>query len=268
MARKIYLLGFALCFFCGSVELFACDLENMPVFQKELKSVESGIATHLKDFTPGVAPVGDLVCKNWSAHPSQVIWVKLYKRNIRKSVDQIAALVGVFDFRKKSMLGTVFQPNFGVNSYAKLKYLDIDTARYQVSLERRAFGLKAGYTSAQNKNLEMREILSLYLPVKEGLKMLVDGVVLQQKFGEKGKAKKGRKQCLVAYSEFKSKMAMVPKPGNELKSFRITRQNKQFSGKYKKGNCLKVGEKTSAEKFDLDPPGYQVPVKYKHQFGF
>ncbi len=260
---KLFYLFCVTTLYLNGQSLFGCDLKNIPAFQKELKQVEAGIGAHLREFTAGVAPLGDLVCKNWSAKPSQVLWAKLFKRSIRQGVDQIAALVGIFDFKKKTVIGTVYHSHFGVNGYTQLKYLDFDTARYQVGPTQRAFGIKAGYISAKDKNLSMHEILSLYLPLKDGLRMLVDGVVLKHKFGEKNK-----KGCLAAYSEAKSEMTMVPKPGKKLKSFRISRQLKSFSGKVKKGKCLKVDEKTSAEKFDLDPPNYEVPVKYQHKFGF
>ena len=252
-------------FFIGAEvsSVLSCDLKGVPAFESALKEVESGLRVHLGEFTPGIKGLGDVVCKNWSAYPSQVIWVKLFKRSIRKDVDQIAALVGLFDFKKKEMQGTVFHSQFGVQSFVKLKYLDIDTARYQVSDKQRGFGIKAGYISAADQNLAKYEILSLYLPVQDGLKLLVEGVVLQNKFGEKGK-----KGCLMAYSEATSTMSMVAKPGKKLKSFRIARNSKSFAGKRKKGRCLKVNPKSSSEKFDLDPPEYSVPEKYKHKFGY
>ncbi len=264
--KMIFKIAFTVCafwFLVAPKQAQACDLKKISAFQREIKQVEAGIGADLKEFKPGVSPVGDLICKNWSANPSQVIWAKLFSRHIRKGVDQIAALVGIFDFKQKKIIGTAYHSQFGVSGYARLKYIDIDTATYQVSSGQRAFGLKTGYISAEGKNLAMHEILSLYLPLGDGLRVLVDGVVLQKKFGEKGK-----KGCLVAYSEAKSQMSMVAKPGNKLKSFRITRQNKSFSGKFKKGKCLKIKPKSRAEKFDLDPPGYDVPVKFKHTFSF
>ncbi|RVD77293.1 hypothetical protein [Pseudomonas koreensis] len=135
---------------------------------------------------------GDLdlsVCKEWPAYPGLTISANaLFKRGSRS--DDAEALstydfdLSVLDTAQSKPIATYHRAAAFVLEGVSLREITLDTARYTLTTDLRAFGVRALSTNGSRINPMEENLLSLYVKEGEKLRPVLEKLVVYQYGGE------------------------------------------------------------------------------------
>lgn len=154
---------------------------------------ESGLAERMHArLHPKRTLVGALAaCKAWPAYPGRSIVVLPLERADSGAGDRTLDLEVLVIQRpdngntdRDAVLARLFQPEALEEDAIRIRDIRIDTARYVLSPESRAFGLRVSYSGSSRPNPFSSETLRLYVPEGGKLRQVLDEIELDRDSGE------------------------------------------------------------------------------------
>ncbi|MDN4588649.1 hypothetical protein DBA29_09110 [Xenophilus aerolatus] len=130
-------------------------------------------------------------CKPWPAYPGRSIvvlpLVNGVAKDARKTLDLEVLVIQRPDngnTERDTVLARLYQPEAIEEDAIRIQDIRIDTARYVLSPEARAFGLRVRYNGSSRANPYASETLRLYVPQGARLRQVLDEVVIDRDSGE------------------------------------------------------------------------------------
>jgi len=154
---------------------------------------ESGLAErmHAKLYPKRQLDEALAACKPWPAYPGRSIVVLPLIHGTadeyRKTLDLEVLVIQRPDngnTERDAVLARLYQPEALEEDAVRIQDIRIDTARYVLSPEARAFGLRVRYNGASRANPYAAETLRLYVPQGARLRQVLDEVEIDRDSGE------------------------------------------------------------------------------------
>lgn len=230
-----------------------------------LAACESGLAErmHARLHPKRTLDEGLAACKAWPAYPGRSIVVLPLVHGVAndnsKTLDLEVLVIQRPDngnTERDAVLARVFQPAALEEDAIRIQEIRIDTARYTLAADARAFGLRVRYLGSSRANPYASETLRLYVPQGARLRQVLDEIELDRDSGE------WDMQCNGRFERLRTLLSVGRAKGDAFAdltlSRNITRSQSQLQDD---GGCLEkeVQPHYSTEVLHYDGERYRVP---------
>ena len=123
------------------------------------------------------------VCKIWPADESKTIVVLPFPNDIKGTIYYDVDVLLV-DTQSGELIARNWEPDAFYSDAIELTDFEIDTARYQLNNESRAFGVRINFARHSYSFSFSDQLINLYVQKNEKLNRVVNKLILKQSVGE------------------------------------------------------------------------------------
>ena len=193
------------------------------------------------------------VCKIWPADESKTIVVLPFPNDIKGTIfyDLDVLLV---DTQSGELIAHNWQQNAFVSDAIELNNFEIDTARYQLNNESRAFGVRANSANGSPYVPISQQVINLYVQQKEKLNRVVNKLVLKNFSGEWN-------DCDGEYNSRNAVLLLGKNTTNNYKDLIVSyNEQKEIIKKNSERECVKEITNSTKRKYTLHYNGVEYPL--------
>ena len=193
------------------------------------------------------------VCKIWPADESKTIVVLPFPNDIKGTIfyDLDVLLV---DTQSGELIAHNWQQNAFVSDAIELNNFEIDTARYQLNNESRAFGVRANSANGSPYVPISQQVINLYVQQKEKLNRVVNKLVLKNFSGEWN-------DCDGEYNSRNAVLLLGKNTTNNYKDLIVSyNEQKEIIKKNSERECVKEITNSTKRKYTLYYNGVEYPL--------
>lgn len=193
------------------------------------------------------------ICKIWPADESKTIVVLPFPNDIEGTIfyDLDVLLV---DTQSGELIAHNWQQNAFVSDAIELNNFEIDTARYQLNNESRAFGVRANSANGSPYVPISQQVINLYVQQKEKLNLVVNNLMLNNSGGE-------WYDCDGEYNSRNAVLLLGKNTTNNYKDLIVSyNEQKEIGKKNSEGECIEEITKSAKRKYTLHYNGVEYPL--------
>ena len=194
------------------------------------------------------------VCKIWPADESKTIVVLPFPNDIKGTIYYDVDVLLV-DTQSGELIAHNWQQDAFVSDAIELNNFEIDTARYQLNNESRAFGVRANSENRSRYVPISQQLMNLYVQQNEKLNRIVSQLMLEDSGGEWYECDNGqfRRSSVV--------LLLGKNTTNDYKDLIISYNEQNKIGKLnRKGKCVEKITKSTKRKYTLHYNGVEYPL--------
>ena len=194
------------------------------------------------------------VCKIWPADKSKTIVVLPIPNEIEGTIyyDLDVLLV---DTQSGELIAHKWEQDAFYSDAVELTDFEIDTARYQLNNESRAFGVRANFRNYSRIFPFSEQTINLYVQKNEKLNLVVNKLVLKNFGGE------WDDNCNAEFHSNNAALLLGKNTTNNYKDLIISyNEQKQIGKLNKKGKCVEEITKSIKRKYTLHYNGVEYPL--------
>ena len=193
------------------------------------------------------------ICKIWPADESKTIVVLPFPHEIEGTIfyDLDVLLV---DTQSGELIAHNWQQNAFVSDAIELTDFEIDTARYQLNNESRAFGVRTNFEHHSYSVSFSEQLINLYVQQNEKLNRIVNKLILKQSVGE-------WHECEGEYNRRNAVLLLGKNANNNYKDLSVAyNEQKQIIKLNRKRECVKEVTEQKKRKYILYYNGVEYPL--------
>lgn len=193
------------------------------------------------------------VCKIWPADESKTIVVLPFPNDIKGTIyyDLDVLLV---DTQSGELIAHNWQQDAFVSDAIELNNFEIDTARYQLNNESRAFGVRANSANRSRYVPISQQVINLYVQQNEKLNLVVNNLMLNNSGGE-------WYDCDGEYNSRNAVLLLGNNTTNNYKDLIVSyNEQKEIGKKNSEGECVEEITKSPKRKYTLHYNGVEYPL--------
>jgi hypothetical protein len=218
---------------------------------------QAHLATWMKTLHPGRQLDTDhAACKIWPADPSLTLAVQaLPKAGNTDDQGEYDLEVLVADSKSGAILAHEYEPGAISSDAIRFSQIDLDTARYQITSQLRAFGVRVSYEGASRAAPYEGQALSLYVLDGHTLRRVVDDLAVENSSGEFDE------RCAATISAITRTLSVGPANSTGYATLRVGESTKQSVSKQTAKDCVTTDRSTrgSTTTLEYDGGAYRVP---------
>ena len=193
------------------------------------------------------------VCKIWPADESKTIVVLPFPNDIKGTIYYDVDVLLV-DTQSGELIAHNWQQDAFVSDAIELNNFEIDTARYQLNNESRAFGVRANSANGSPYVPISQQVINLYVQQKEKLNRVVNKLVLKNFSGEWN-------DCDGEYNSRNAVLLLGKNTTNNYKDLIVSyNEQKEIIKKNSERECVKEITNSTKRKYTLHYNGVEYPL--------
>lgn len=195
-------------------------------------------------------------CKVWPADPSLTLAVQPMPQagaTDDEAVYDVEVLVA--DSKSGAIVAHFYEPSAITSDAVRFSSIDLDTARYQLTPQLRAFGVRVTYEGSSRVNPYEAQALSLYVQDGHTLRRVLDDMLVANDSGE------WDGNCAGTFSSIARSLAVGPANSSGYATLRVGETSKERVSKQTSSDCVsKDGTpKRSTTTLNYNGTAYSVP---------
>lgn len=218
---------------------------------------QSHLSTWMKILHPGrQLDTEHAACKVWPADPSLTLAVQaLPKAGNTDDEGEYDVEVLVADSKSGAIIAHEYEPAAISSDAIRFSQIDLDTARYQLTPQLRAFGVRVTYEGASRVNPYEGQALSLYVLDGRTLRRVVDNLTVENNSGE------WDGNCAGTFSATTRTLAVGPANSVGYATLRVGETSKESVSKQTSSDCVSTDHpsKRTTTTLEYDGTAYRVP---------
>ncbi|MFM0159712.1 MAG: hypothetical protein WBR17_09615 [Paraburkholderia sp.] len=218
---------------------------------------QSHLSTWMKILHPGrQLDTEHAACKVWPADPSLTLAVQaLPKAGNTDDEGEYDVEVLVADSKSGAIIAHEYEPAAISSDAIRFSQIDLDTARYQLTPQLRAFGVRVTYEGASRVNPYEGQALSLYVLDGHTLRRVVDNLTVENNSGE------WDGNCAGTFSATTRTLAVGPANSAGYATLRVGETSKESVSKQTSSDCVSTDHpsKRTTTTLEYDGTAYRVP---------
>ena len=218
---------------------------------------QSHLSTWMKILHPGrQLDTEHAACKVWPADPSLTLAVQaLPKAGNTDDEGEYDVEVLVADSKTGAIIAHEYEPAAISSDAIRFSQIDLDTARYQLTPQLRAFGVRVTYEGASRVNPYEGQALSLYVLDGHTLRRVLDNLTVENNSGE------WDGNCAGTFSATTRSLAIGPANSAGYATLRVGETSKESVSKQTSSDCVSTDHpsKRTTTTLEYDGTAYRVP---------
>jgi hypothetical protein len=218
---------------------------------------QTRLATWMKALHPGRQLDSEhAVCKVWPADPSLMLAVQpMPQAGASNDEATYDVEVLVVDRRSGAIVAHTLQPSAITSDAIGFSSIDFDTARYQLTPQLRAFGVRVTYEGSSRVNPYEAQVLSLYVRDGGGLRRVLGDMVVSNSTGE------WDGNCAGTFSSINRTLAVGPADNSGFATLHIGEVSKETVARQTGQDCESTDRapKRSTTTLNYNGTAYSVP---------
>jgi hypothetical protein len=222
---------------------------------------QAHLATWMKTLHPGrQLDTEHAACKIWPADPSLTLAVQaLPKSGNTDDQGEYDVEVLIADSKSAAIVAHLYEAAAISADAIRFTQIDLDTARYQLTPQLRAFGVRVSYEGSSRVAPYEAQALSLYVLDGHTLRRVVDKLTVENNSGD------WDGNCAGTFSTITRTLAVGPVSGNGnangYATLRVGESSKESVSKQTAKDCVSTDRppKRSTTTLEYDGGAYRVP---------
>lgn len=202
-------------------------------------------------------------CKVWPYAPDKTIVVMLFDSNVKAEFDDSIydVAVSVVDSETGEVVSQKYHRQAIADDAIYINGITIDTARYQLSEDIRAFGVRFSRRGSSSVNPYTVESLNLYTLKNGILSLVINDLSMRQFSGE------WDGECTGVFSEVSRVLALDTASHNGFRDLNLQEMSTDSESTLDNGHCIDSIIDASKNNVKLVFNGNEYPISKKMQYG-
>ncbi|WGS52167.1 hypothetical protein LFL96_28615 [Paraburkholderia sp. D15] len=248
-------------------KIIACAVLCLPLFAHADTETDAACQANLAKWMKALHPGRQLdtehaLCKVWPADPSLTLAVQpLPQAGVNDDGGVYDLEVLVADSQSGALVAHFYQPSAITSDAIRFSSIDLDTARYQLTPQLRAFGVRVTYEGSSRVNPYGAQVLSLYVLDGHAVRRVLGDMVVSSNSGE------WDDNCAGSFSTVARTLAVGPANASGYATLKVGETSKDSVSKKTRSDCktTESAPKRTSTMLNYSGSAYNVPKAMKYE---